>query len=112
MSDKVHGARCTACKRVLYPRHAVCPECGGEKFEPVAIEGEGEVLTYTDVYALPIDYETRYLRLAIVEFDDGTRATGQLEDDEPKIGKRVKATIGTVREIGDQKIKGLIFTPF
>jgi len=111
MSEKVYGMKCTSCGRVSYPAHAVCPECGGETFEPVAIGGEGKVLTYTDVYALAIDYETRYLRLAIVEFEDGVRATGQLEDDSPKIGKRVRTTIGTVREIGDQKIEGLVFVP-
>jgi len=111
MRDKVYGTRRTSCKKLLYPRHAVCPECGGEEFEPVEIEGEGKVLTYTDVYALAIDYETRYLRVAIVEFDDGLRATGQLEDQAPQIGKRVKATVGTVRQSGDQRIEGLIFVP-
>lgn len=111
MSGKVYGARCTSCGKVSYPKHAVCPECRGEEFEPVVIEGEGKVLTYTDVYALAIDYETRYLRIAIVEFDDGLRATGQLEDTAPRLGKRVKATIGTVRQIGDQKVDGLIFVP-
>ena len=75
------------------------------------VEGEGKVLTYTDVYALAIDYETRYLRLAIVEFEGGLRATGQLEDPAPQIGKRVRATIGTVRQVGDRGIEGLIFVP-
>jgi len=111
MSEKVYGSRCTACGKVSYPGHAVCPACGGEEFEAVAVEGEGKVLTYTDVYALAIDYETRYLRLAIVEFEGELRATGQPEDPAPQIGKRVRATIGTVRQVGDRGIEGLIFVP-
>jgi len=72
---------------------------------------EGKVLTYTDVYALPLDYALRYLRLAVVELDDGTRATGQLLDDDPQLGKRIKTVIGVVRESGDKKIHGLQFVP-
>lgn len=111
MEDKVYGARCTACGRESYPAHAVCPKCGGLKFEAFEVSGEGKVLTYTDVYALPLDYALRYLRLAIVELDGGLRATGQLLDEEPKIGKRVRTTIGVVRTSGGRKIHGLQFVP-
>ncbi len=111
MSDNVYGAKCTSCGTVNYPTRAVCLNCRNETFEPIEIGGEGRVLTYTDVYALAIDYETRYLRLAIVELDDGIRVTGQLLDDDPKLGKRVKTTIGVVREPGDKPIMGLQFVP-
>jgi len=111
MSDNVLGAKCTACGTVSYPAHAVCPDCRNEAFEPIAIGGEGKVLTFTDVYALAIDYETRYLRLAIVELDDGIRVTGQLLTDAPKLGQRVRTTIGVVREPGDRAIHGLQFVP-
>ena len=111
MSDKVYGGKCTSCGTVSYPRKAVCPKCRNETFEKVAIGGEGKVLTYTDVYALAIDYETRYLRLGIVELDSGQRATGQLLAADPKLGMRVKTTIGVVREPGDKPILGLQFVP-
>jgi uncharacterized protein len=109
MSDNVHGMKCNSCGTVSYPKHMVCPNCRGVKFAEVAIEGAGKVLTYTDVYALAIEYETRYLRLAIVELDDGTRVTGQLLADEPKLGMRVKTSIGTVRQSGETAIQGLQF---
>jgi len=111
MDDKVYGAKCTSCGTVSYPVHAVCPNCGSETFDPIEIHGEGKVLTCTDVYALPLDYALRYLRLAVVELDDGTRATGQLLDDDPQLGKRIKTVIGVVRESGDKKIHGLQFVP-
>lgn len=109
MSSPVLGMKCTACGTVSYPKHAVCPNCHNESFENVAIGGEGTVLTYTDVYALAIEYETRFLRLAIVELDDGVRVTGQLLTDDPKMGMRVRTTIGPVREHGETAIEGLQF---
>lgn len=111
MEDKVYGARCSACGNESYPAHAVCPKCGGLTFEPFEVTGEGTVLTYTDVYALPLDYVVRYLRLAIVELDGGLRATGQLLDEAPKIGKRVRTKIGVVRTSDGRKIHGLQFVP-
>lgn len=111
MSGNVYGAKCTSCGTVSYPTRAVCPNCRNETFEPIEIGGEGKVLTYTDVYALAIDYETRYLRLAIVELDDGIRVTGQLLDDDPKLGKRVKSTVGIVRTSDEAPILGLQFVP-
>lgn len=109
MSDNVHGMKCSSCGTVSYPKHMVCPNCRGERSTDVAIDGTGKVLTFTDVYALAIEYETRYLRLAIVELDDGTRVTGQLLADEPKLGMRVKTTLGTVRQSGETAIQGLQF---
>ncbi len=111
MSEVIYGGKCKSCGTVSYPRRAVCANCRNESFDRIEIGGEGKVLTYTDVYALAIDYETRYLRLAIVELDDGIRVTGQLLDDDPKLGKRVKSTIGVVREPGDKPIMGLQFVP-
>jgi uncharacterized OB-fold protein len=48
---------------------------------------------------------------SIVELDDGTRATGQLLDDDPQLGKRIKTVIGVVRESSGKKIHGLQFVP-
>jgi len=113
MSEQVYAFRCRTCGQVSYPKHAICSACRGETFEPLEIEGEGAVLTYTDVYALAIDYETRYLRLAIVQLDSGLRVHGQLRDESPKAGKRVRTTIGVVREpagVG-RPIYGLQFVP-
>ncbi len=109
MSISVMGMKCTACGAVSYPKHAVCPNCRNETFEDVTIGGEGTVLTYTDVYALAIEYETRFLRLAIVELDDGVRVTGQLLTEEPAMGMRVRTSIGPVRQQGETTIEGLQF---
>lgn len=109
MSDTVTGMKCKSCGAISYPKHAVCPNCRNQSFESVPIGGEGVVLTFTDVYALAIEYETRFLRLAMVELDDGVRVTGQLLADDPKIGMRVQTTIGTVRQMGETAVQGLQF---
>ena len=93
-----------------YPTHFYCPACRGTKFEPVPVEGEGKLLTWTRVYALPLDYAQLYITLGIVELDMGVRATGRLEIAEPKTGARVRASIGKVREINGKDITGLVFT--
>ena len=111
MTEAVYAAKCTTCGAVSYAKHLICPKCRGEAFQPVAIEGEGTVLSYTDVYALAIDYDVRFLRLAIVELDGGLRVTGQLLDADPKLGKRVRTTVGVVRETGGKATHGLQFMP-
>jgi len=107
----VTGSRCRSCSTVSYPQHALCPVCGHDGFDPVPIAGAGNVLTYTDLYALSLAYAQRYLRLAIVQLDGGLRVTGQLLDPDPQMGKRVKTKIGVIRESEGGKVYGLQFVP-
>lgn len=110
MARTVEAAKCKACGKLSYPTHFYCPACRGRKFEPVAIEGEGTLLTWTRVYALPLDYAELFITLGIVEMDMGVRATGRLDIAEPQNGARVRASLGTVREIGGNEVTGLVFT--
>ncbi len=110
MAMNVEVAKCTKCGKLSYPTHFYCPSCHGTKFEPVPVGGEGRLLTWTRVYALPLDYAQLYVTLGIVELDMGVRATGRLEIAEPKTGARVRTHIGKVREINGKDITGLVFT--
>ena len=110
MAAVVTAARCTSCGGLSYPTHFYCPACRGSAFESVPIEGEGKLLTWTRVYALPLDYAQLFITLGIVEMDMGLRVTGRLEIDKPQSGARVRVHVGTVREIGGREIAGLIFT--
>lgn len=111
MARTIDAARCRACGRLAYPTHYYCPSCGGREFDPVAIDGEGTLLTWTRAYALPLDYAALYITLGIVELDMGVRATGRLEIDEPTVGARVRVSVGRVREIEGHDVNGLIFAP-
>lgn len=109
MAGSVDAAKCTKCGKLSYPTHFYCQSCGGTKFEGVPIEGEGTLLTWTRVYALPLDYADLYITLGMIEMDMGVRATGRVDIDEPKIGARVRAGVGKVREIGGKDLTGLVF---
>jgi hypothetical protein len=110
MAAQVMAAKCKKCGKLSYPTHFYCPACGATAFEPVPVTGEGKLLTWTRVYALPLDYEDRYITLGIVELDMGIRATGRLKIEEPRIGARVRAGLGVVRDIGGRDVHGLVFT--
>ena len=77
MAKTVEAAKCVNCGKLSYPTHFYCPACRGTKFEPVPVEGEGKLITWTRVYALPLDYAVLYTTLGIVELDMGVRATGR-----------------------------------
>ncbi len=110
MARTINAAKCKSCGKLSYPTHFTCPACGGTNFEGVPVEGEGKVLTWTRVYALPLDYTDLYITLGMVEMDMGIRVTGRLEIDEPTIGARVRSGIGKVREISGREVMGLVFT--
>ena len=110
MARNVDAAKCRNCGKLSYPTHFYCPACRGTHFDPVPVEGEGTLLTWTRVYALPLDYAQLYVTLGIVELDMGVRAMGRLEITEPRTGARVRASIGKVREISGKDITGLVFT--
>lgn len=95
---------------VVLPDPFHLPGCGGIGFEGVPVEGEGAILTWTRTYALPLDFSDLYITLGIVEMDMGVRVLGRLDIEEPKIGERVTARLGTVRSSGGKDLTGLIFT--
>jgi uncharacterized OB-fold protein len=47
--------------------------------------------------------------LGVVEFDNGVKALGLVDVEEPKLGMKLKRGWGTVREMGGLKVQGLIF---
>ena len=45
--QRILGARCAACARVLVPLRAFCPACGDDKLEEVEVGPGGTVQTWT-----------------------------------------------------------------
>ncbi len=110
MAATVNAAKCRNCGRLSYPTHFYCPACRGTEFDSVPIAGEGRLLTFTRVYALPLDYDDLYITLGMVELDMGVRALGRLDMADPEIGARVRAGLGRVRDVGGRDVVGLVFT--
>ena len=68
------------------------------------------MLTFTRVHMLSLAYTDRFITLGIVEFDDGTRALGRLDVDEPRIGMKVRAEIAAVGKQDYEEVKGFRFS--
>lgn len=51
------------------------------------------LLTWTRAWNLPEGYTNKFLLFGIVQFENGLRASGQLEVEEPKTGMKLTATV-------------------
>jgi uncharacterized protein len=117
MQKQILGYKCKKCGYVHYPYHSRCKKCGHTEwkgadivFETVPLPDKGKLLTFTDVYALPGDFETPKLSLGIVELEGGQRITGQLKIDKPQIGMAVRGSVELVRHEGYNKHWGFVFS--
>ncbi|MCK5010068.1 MAG: DNA-binding protein, partial [Deltaproteobacteria bacterium] len=52
-----------------------------------------ELLTWTRAWNLPEGYNKKYLLFGIVQFENGLRASGQLEVEEPETGMKLVAEV-------------------
>ena len=104
MHKQILGYKCKKCGTVHYPYRSRCKKCGHTEWkgadivwDTVPLPDRGVLLTYTDVYALPPDFEAVKLSLGIVELEGGQRITGQLKIDAPKSGMKVVGKVEPVR---------------
>ena len=102
--------KCTNCGHAMYPRHERCLTCNNREFEEIEPTEKGKLLTYTIVNELPWGIDERGRVLGVVEFENGVRALGLIESDEPKIGMELTTDWGVVRVIGGLKTYGLTFS--
>ncbi len=116
MQKQILGYKCKKCGHVMYPYHSVCKKCGHTEwkgadivFDTVPLADKGVLLTYTDVYALPPDFEAVKLSLGIVELEGGQRITGQLKIDKPRTVMKVRGKVELVRQDGYNKHWGMVF---
>jgi uncharacterized OB-fold protein len=108
---KKYAYKCTKCGQLHHPRHYSCIKCNHREFQEVELSGEVTLVTYTKVYNLPEGYMKPYLGFGIVQFDNGIKASGQLEVEEPVIGMKLQSTVGIVKEGIGKDYFGFIFKP-
>ena len=111
IQDRAIAYRCKKCKKVHYPYHDRCVKCKGREFEEVGLGEECELVTFTEVTALPTGFDQRVLYLGVVEFVDKVRATAQLIGEGFSIGDRLKARWGLTREMDGEEFYGLQCLP-
>ena len=93
-----------------FPDYDCCLNCNNREFEEIEPTEKGKLLTYTIVNELPWGIDERGRVLGVVEFENGVRALGLIESDDPKIGMELTTNWGVVRVIGGLKTYGLRFT--
>ncbi len=109
--EKMVGVKCRDCGRVSYPERRFCIKCGSDRLEKVELEGECELLTYTELYAIPVGVDQLPLVLGMVEFKNGARATGQITTRKVRIGMKLRPEWGALRTVKGEKVYGFKFKP-
>jgi hypothetical protein len=96
----IKAYRCLTCGTAYYPAPMVCGTCSarrdpvtGKGWETFDLEGSCVLLTWTRAWNLPEGYTNKFLLFGIVQFENGLRASGQLEVEEPKTGMKLTATV-------------------
>jgi uncharacterized OB-fold protein len=91
---KVYATKCRKCDRLHFPPVADCGECGSSEVEWMELDGEGEVVTFTQVCVKPASFseEPDYI-VAIARLKEGIKALAWLtgiEREKVKAGMKVK----------------------
>jgi uncharacterized OB-fold protein len=115
-APKIEAYACAKCGTAYYPAPMICGKCGarrdpvtGSGWEKFDLEGPCTLLTWTRVWNLPEGYTKKYLQFGIVQFDNGLRASGRVETEEPKIGMKLEATVEESDERPGTPVKIFVF---
>lgn len=102
---KVYATECKKCGKLHFPPVADCGTCGSSEIEWIELNGNGKIVTFTEVVVKPASFseEPSYI-VAIVKLIEGVKVLAWLtgiEKENVQIGMRVmlKAKI-----FSDQKI--------
>lgn len=111
---EITAYRCKKCGRVHYPFHERCLDCRNREFEELAPQGNAKLLAYTQIFNLPWGFDTRFLIIGVVEFENKIKALGQIRTDSLdglKTGMKMRPTWEPVKEVAGENIYGLVLHP-
>jgi uncharacterized OB-fold protein len=112
MKREIYAYRCRRCGHLHYPYRMVCRNCGENEhneFDPVPLPKSGTLVTFSEVYALPAEYEVPKLALGIVALPNGLRITGQLRVEKPRVGMKLRGEVEVVRSEAYDDYYGMVF---
>jgi uncharacterized protein len=116
VSPKINAWKCDKCGAVYYPAPMICGKCNARR-DPVTgkgwstfdLEGKCTLLTWTRVWNLPEGYTKKFLQFGVVEFENGLRASGRVEVEDPKSGMKLTATVEESDERPGKPVKVFVF---
>jgi len=78
-SEKIIGIKCKKCGYLQQEDHRRCIKCKNDTFDIIEAKGECFLLTYTSLYAPPMEFRDKELLvLGVVEFENGIKVFGQI----------------------------------
>jgi len=91
---KVYATTCKKCGKLYFPPVADCGNCGSSEVEWIELEGEGEIVTFTQVFVKPASFseEPSYI-VAIARLKENVKALAWLtgiKRENVKTGMKVK----------------------
>jgi len=97
---KIKAYKCQTCGAEYYPAPMICGKCNtrrdpvtGREWETFDLEGPCKLLTWTRLWNLPEGYTKKFMLFGIVQFENGLRASGQLNVENPTTGMKLTATV-------------------
>ena len=101
--------KCTNCGRITTYHRLRCLSCRNEKFEKQPLSDKATLLSFTEIHMLPWGFDQRFLRVGIVEFPDGARATGWIGFEEARAGLPVEVRWEPIRDRDGEPVYGFVF---
>ena len=112
MEMNIYAYKCKRCGQVQYPYRTICKGCHDNdhnEFDIVPLAKKGTLVTFTQLYNPPADFELVFLSLGIVALEDGNKITGQISIKNPKVGMSVVGKVEAVRQDGYTTQYGMVF---
>ena len=103
----LQGRRCAVCGKLSLEERRLCPFCGSEGGNPVALSGRGRLLSWTVIRVAPGRYaaEVPYA-VGLLELPEGLRLTARLEADPEQLSAGQAVTFASL-----DPARGPIFRP-
>jgi hydroxymethylglutaryl-CoA synthase len=96
----LHGVRCAACERIVFPARRICPGCGaGDALQPHKLARRGTLVTFTADHLYPGPESPSVM--AVIDLDGGGRLFTQMTDCEVQalhVGMDVELTLRRFHE--------------
>jgi uncharacterized OB-fold protein len=78
---RLEAGRCPACDKVVYPARRVCPGCGHDGMDTIALSRRGRVITSTVIHVAPTEFQMEApYPMALIETPEGARLMVQVAD--------------------------------